>query len=312
MQIYGEPCPNCSKLFYFPIGYSGGWFRTICQHCHLGYDLVAVMVDEELLAQMLCSHRTARWVQKSKVSQKLFQYLHSTALEFRFVSPTEPNAVIFQVGGTRSIFPIAIYFQSTYYQFPPLNRLLFFASVAAIGALILIAIGLSLIPVIVGAAGALFCFWHFTALPKIKGVERHRLLNEQFHLRQCYQFGQNLNRIYIIKNVHQNSLQLKQLLLEKIIHAPELYPTQINLYQKAIQCTKDYLELCDRVIDKYQVAIRAMAIGIETNKLESFLELNKPDSNIKSELEQLENELVNSNPDKQIDRNHETDDRPTG
>ena len=122
MQIYQNRCPNCSKLFYFPIDYPGGWFRTICPHCHLGYDLIAVMVDEELLAQMLCSHRTARWVQKSK-SQKLFQYLRSIALKFRFVSPTEPNAVIFQVGGTRSIFPIAIYFQSTYYQFPPLQPL---------------------------------------------------------------------------------------------------------------------------------------------------------------------------------------------
>ena len=274
--------------------------------------MVAVMVDEELLAQMLCSHRTARWVQKSKVSQKLFQYLHSTALEFRFVSPTEPNAVIFQVGGTRSIFPIAIYFQSTYYRFPPLNRLLLPASLAAIGALILIAIGLSLIPVIIGATSALFCFWHFTALPKIKGVERHRLLNEQFHLRQCYQFGQNLNRIYIIKNVHQNSLQLKQLLLEKIIHAPELYPTQINFYQKAIQSTKEYLELCDRAIDKYQVAIRATTIQIETRKLSNALASNLTGSNVESDLEQLENELANSNPDKQIDRNHETDDRPTG
>ncbi len=308
MQIYGERCPNCSKLFYFPISYSGGWFRTICQHCHLGYDPVEVMVDEELLAQMLCSHRTSWWMQKLKASQKLFHYLRSTALEGRFVSPTEPNAVIFQVGGTRSIFPIAIYFQSTYYRFQPLNRLLFFASLAAIGALILIAIGLSLIPVVVGAAGALFCFWHFTALPKIKGVERRRLLDEQFHLRQCYQFGQNLNRIHILKNVHQNSLQLRQLLLEKIIHAPELYSTQINLYQKAIQCTKEYIELCDRAIDKYQVEIRAMAIQIETSKLESVMGANKPDPNIESDLEQLENELVNSNPDKLFDHNHETDD----
>ena len=102
---------------------------------------------------MLCSYRTAMWVQKSS-SQKLFQYLRSTALEFRFVSPTEPNAVIFQVGETRSIFPIAIYFQCAYYRFQLLNRLLFSASLATIGALILIAIGLSLIPVIVGAAGA--------------------------------------------------------------------------------------------------------------------------------------------------------------
>ena len=307
MQIYGEPCPNCSKLFYFPIGYSGGWFRTICQHCHLGYDLVKVMVDEELLAQMLCSYRTAMWVQKSK-SQKLFQYLRSTALEFRFVSPTESNAVIFQVGGTRSIFPIAIYFQSTYYRFPPLNRLLLPALLAAIGALILIAIGLSLIPVVVGGAGALLCFWHFTALPKIKGVERRRLLDKQLHLRQCYQFGQNLNRIYILKNVQQNSLQLRQLLLEKIIHAPELYPTQINLYQKAIQCTKEYIELCDRAIDKYQMAIRAEVIQIEKSWLSNALASNKSDSNIESDLEQLENELANSNPDKLFDYNHETDD----
>lgn len=308
MQIYQNRCPNCSKLFYFPIGYSGGWFRIICQHCHLGYDLVAVMVDEELLAQMLCSHRTSMWMQKSKASQKLFHYLRSTALEFRFVSPTESNAVIFQVGGTRSIFPIAIYFQSTYYRFPPLNRLLFSASLAAIGALILIAIGLSLIPVVVGAAGALFCFWHFTALPKIKGVERRRLLDEQFHLRQCYQFGENLHRIHILKNVHQNSLQLRQLLLEKIIHAPELYSTQINLYQKAIQCTKEYIELCDRAIDKYQMAIRAEVIQIEKSWLSNALASNKSDSNIESDLEQLENELANSNPDKLFERNYETDD----
>jgi hypothetical protein len=306
MQIYGERCPNCSKLFYFPIDYSGGWFRTICPHCYLGYDLVEVLVDEELLAQMLCTHRTSMWMQKSK-SQKLFQYLRSTALEFRFVSPTEPNAVLFQVGGTRSIFPIAIYFQSTYYRFPPLNRLLLSASLAAIGALILIAIGLSLIPVIIGATSALFCFWHFTALPKIKGVERRRLLDEQFHLRQCYQFGQNLNRIYILKNVQQNYLQLRQLLLEKIIHAPELYPTQINLYQKAIQCTKSYLELCDRAIDKYQSAIRAKAIQIETSKFLSVLGANKADPNIESDLEDLENQLVSSNPDKLFERNYETD-----
>ena len=130
--------------------------------------MVAVMVDEELLAQMLCSYRTAMWVQKSS-SQKLFQYLRSTALEFRFVSPTEPNAIIFQVAVQRSIFPIAIYFQSTYYRFQPLNRLLFSASLATIGALILIAIGLSLIPVIIGATSALFCFWHFTYCQKLKG-----------------------------------------------------------------------------------------------------------------------------------------------
>ncbi len=306
MQIYQGHCPNCSKLFYFPVDYPGGWFRTICQHCYLGYDLVEVMVDEELLTQMLCTHRTPMWGQNSK-SQKLFQYLRSTALEFRFVSPTEPNAVLFQVGGTRSIFPIAIYFQSTYYRFPLLNRLLLPASLAAIGALILIAIGLSLIPVVVGGAGALFCFWHFTALPKIKGIERHRLLAEQLHLRQCYQFRQNLSRIYIIKNVHQNSLQLRQLLLEKIIHAPELYPTQINLYQKAIQYTKEYLELCDRAIDKYQVAIRATTIQIETRKLKSVLGANKADPNIESALEDLENQLVSSNPDKLFDYSHETD-----
>ena len=138
----------------------------------------------------------------------------------------------------------------------------------------------------------------FYLLPKIKGVERRRLLDEQFHLRQCYQLGQNLNRIYLLKNVQQNSLQLRQLLLEKIIHAPELYPTQINLYQKAIQSTKDYLELCDRAIDKYQVAIRATTIQIETRKLLSVLGANKADPNIESDLEDLENQLVSSNPDK--------------
>ena len=97
-------------------------------------------------------------------------------------------------------------------------------------------------------------------------------------------------------------------MLEKIIHAPELYPTQINLYQKAIQGTKDYLELCDRAIDKYQVAIRATAIQIEKSLLSNALASNKSDSNIESDLEQLENELANSNPSQLFDRNHETDD----
>ncbi len=93
-----------------------------------------------------------------------------------------------------------------------------------------------------------------------------------------------------------------------MIHNPGLYQTQINLYQEAIQCTKEYLELCDHAIDKYQVAIRATTIQIETRKLESVIISNLIDSNVKSDLEQLENELVNSDPDKLFDHNHETDD----
>ena len=97
-------------------------------------------------------------------------------------------------------------------------------------------------------------------------------------------------------------------MLEKIIHTPELYPTQINFYQQAIQGTKDYLKLCDRAIDKYQMAIRAETIQIEKSWLSNVGVSNKSDSNIESDLEQLENELANSNPDKLFERNYETDD----
>lgn len=309
MQIRQNPCPNCSKPFCFPINYSGGWFLTICPGCHRGYDLLTVQVEEELLANKLRDYRTATWIQKLEVSRRLFQYLRSIAVEFRFVSPPHPNAVVFLVGQTRSTFPIAIYFQDTYHVIRPLNRLLFSASLATIGALILLEIGLSLIPVLIGTTGALLCFWQLTALPKIKGVKRKRLLDEQFRLKQCYNFGHNLNRIYQIKNSYQNQLQRQQSVVEQMIQNPELYPSQIDLYQRAIMCTQDYLDLCDRIIEKYQVAISATTIQIETSKLSSELGANFDFLHIESELEQLENQLAKSICPNIF--NHETDDRST-
>lgn len=309
MKIHQDRCPNCSKLFCFPIDYPGGLFRTICPACHRGYDLLAVQVDEELLAWRLSDYHTASWIQKLEMSKRLFQYLRSIAVEFRFVSPAHPNAVLFLIGETRSTFPIATYFQDTYHLVRQLNRFLFSASLAAIGAIILLEIGLSLIPVLIGTTGAMLCFWQFIALPKIKGVKRNRLLDEQFHLKQCYNFGQNLNRIYQIKNSHQNQLQRQQSVVEQMIHNPQLYLTQIELYQRAIKCTQYYLDLCDRAIEKYEVAIRATTIQIETSKLSSDLASNLTDLAIERELEQLEDQLACSVPPNFCD--HDSNDDPT-
>lgn len=155
MQIHQGNCPNCSKPSYFPVDYPGGRFRIICPSCHLGYDLLAVRVDEELLSDMLCAHRIASILQKPQVSQKLFQYLRSVALEFRFARPRNSNAIVFLVAQMRSAFPIAVYLRSSYHRIRPLNRLLFSISLAAIGALFLLGQGMSLIPVMIGATGAI-------------------------------------------------------------------------------------------------------------------------------------------------------------
>lgn len=311
MQIHQSNCPNCSKPFYFPVDYPGERFRIICKRCYLGYDLVAVRVDEALLDNMLFAHRIASWLQKPQVSQKLFQYLRSVALEFRFAPSAHSNAVVFLVAQMRSDFPIAVYFQSSYHRIRPLNRLLFSISLAAIGALFLLGQGMSLIPVIIGATGALFTFWQFTALPKINRLARNRLLAEQTYLKQCYELEQNLNRIHQTKHTHQNYLQSLQSVLELMLQNPQMYPTQIDLYQRAIQCTNDYLNLCDCTVAGYEAAIRAAIIGLETSKLSAKLSSSPADPRIDFGLEQLEDQLANSVPTKLFNHNHETDDHPT-
>jgi hypothetical protein len=169
---------------------------------------------------------------------------------------------------------------------------------------------MSLIPVILGATGALLSFWQFTALPKIKGIERNRLLTEQTYLKQCYELEQNLNRITQLKHTHQNYLQRQQSVLELMLHNPQMYPTQIDLYQRSIQCTNEYLDLCARAITQYKEAIRAVTIRLETSKLSTELSSLPADPRIDFGLEQLEDQLANSVPTKLFNHNHEADDHP--
>lgn len=256
---------------------------------------MAVTVDEPFLANLLNAHRSASWIREPEISKKLFQYLVAVAQQFRYAPPAVPNAIVFLVSLTRSTFPQAIFFQDNFYPVRSLNRLLFSAALTGGGVLMLLSVGLELVPVLVGATLALFCFWRFIALPKIKGVERQRLSAEQSHLKQCYELHQKLERLYQVKFSYENQLQRQQSLLEQMLQTPEAYSTQIDLYQRVITHTQDYLNLCARAVEQYTAAIQAKTIGIESSRLSALMSSNQ-DADIEFELEQLEDQLKNTVP----------------
>lgn len=301
MQIHCERCPNCFRPFYFPVEYPGDHFPLLCPHCHVGYNMMGVQVSEEFLGNLLHSHRTASLLQKPGISKSLFQYLRSVAGEFRFAPPAEPNAIVFLVAQTHSPFPIAAYFQNTYHRTRTFNRLQFSASLSTIGALILLGNGLSFIPVLIGTTLAMLCFWRLTSLPKMKQTTRHRLAAEQSLLRQCHDLQQALNQVLQLRLTYQNYLKRQRSVLEKMMQNPDLYPTQVDLYQRSLKCTQDYLELCDRAIDQYEAAIHAIAIQIETSKLSVELSSNLTVPKLEFELKRLEDQLVSSVPPKLFD-----------
>lgn len=245
---------------------------------------------------MLYSYCTASFGQKRGISKTLFQYLHAVASEFRFASPNKSNAIIFLVSQTRSAFPLAVYFQNAYHKVGSFNRLQFSVLLSTIGALFLLGSGLLLIPVLTGTMIAILCFWRLTALPKIKGMVRNRLAAEQSFLKQYYDLQQTLNQLYQSKGSYQNYLKRQQSVLSKMMQNQELYPTQVNLYQRVIKCTKDYLDLCDRAIEQYESAIRCVFIQIETSKLSLELPTNFVDPRIEFGLDSLKDQLASRVP----------------
>lgn len=292
MQVHQDRCPNCSKSLCFPVEYPGEQFRLICPHCSVGYDLKGVEVSEEYLDGLIHSRRAASFVQKPEISKRIFRYLASITPEIRFGQAANSNAIVFLVSQTRSSFPLAVYFLDACHLVQPLNRLLFTVSLTSAGALLLLAGGLSLVPVLIGATIAAGCFYRFTTLPKVKGVTRKRLEEEQRLLIQCYDFQQILDQVCEARFSYQNLLDRQKYVLSDMMQTPEHYPTQVDLYQRSIRLTEGYLSLCDRVIQQYKSAIRSAVIQIETSKLSVELPADFVDSRIEFGLDLLEDQLA--------------------
>lgn len=89
------------------------------------------------------------------------------------------------------------------------------------------------------------------------------------------------------------------------MQTPDHYPTQVDLYQRSIRCTEDYLELCDRAIEQYESAIRSAVIQIETSKLSVELPADFVDPRIEFGVDLLEDQLAKHVPPNLS--NHDTD-----
>lgn len=296
MQIHQDCCPNCSKKFCFPVETASEQFLIICPHCHVGYNLVKVEVQEEFLGSLLFSKSVSPWWHNSKSSKALFQYLRSVATDFRFIAPAQANAVIFQVAIARSPFPLAVYFQNTYYRIRSYNSLLLSVLVVSPSALFLLTIGFSLASLLVGVTLAILYFSRFITLPKMKGATRIRLAAEQALLKQGYELQQSLNRVSELRLTYQNLSKRQRTVLEQMIQTPTSYSTGIDLYQRAMKCTDDYINLCDRAISQYQLAIGSIAIQIETSKLSVEMPDHFLDPQLEFGLHRLEDELTSSIP----------------
>lgn len=296
MQVHQDRCPNCSKSFCFPVEYPGEQFRLICPHCTVGYDLKGVEVSEKYLDGLIHSLRAASFVQKPEISKRIFRYLASITPEIRFGQATHSNAIVFLVSQTRSSFPLAVYFLDAYHSVQPLNRLRFTASLSTAGALLLLAVGLSVVPIAIGTLIAAVCFYRFTTLPKVKGATRKRLEEEQGLLKQCFDFQQTLDQVCEARFSYQNLLERQKSVLKNMLLTPEHYPTQVDLYQRSIRLTEDYLSLCDRAIEQYESAIRSAVIQIETSKLSVELPADFVNPRIEFGLDLLEDQLASRVP----------------
>lgn len=195
MQIHQDCCPNCTKKFCFPVKYAAEQFLIICPHCHVGYNLVKVEVEDDVLGKLLLSKSITPFWQKLKSSKTLFQYLRCVATDFRFIAPAQPNAIILQVAQTRSPYPLAVYFHNTYYRIRAFNSLLLSVLLISPGALVLLTIGFSLTSILLGVTLAILYFSRFITLPKIKGATLNRLVAEQALLKQGYELQQSLNHV---------------------------------------------------------------------------------------------------------------------
>ncbi len=292
MQVQTNRCPNCSRAFYFPLDYPWGQYRVICPHCLVGYDLRQVNLNERDLDALIFSRRLASVLHKPGFSRQMFQYLASIAREFAFAAPTNPNAIVFLVANTRPPFPQAVYFYNSFHLIQPINRLLFTVSLSLLGALLLLAIGKALIPVLMGATIAPMCFLRLTALPKIKGVTRKRLEAEQVLFKKSHDWQQKLEELHQAKDRYQKLVERQKAVLDDMLLTPERYPAQIDLYRRGIKGAEDYLSLCERAISQYEAAIRATRIQLETSKLADELPTEFVDSQIEFGLDLLQDQLA--------------------
>lgn len=297
MQVSQGQCPNCSKKFCFPVEVAADHFSVICPHCHVGYNLVKVEVDEEIMDRLLLSRSLTPIWKKATSSKPLFQYLRSVATKFLFITPERPNGILFNVAHTKTSYPLAVYFHNTYYQIRAYNSLLLSLLLTIPGALILLVLGFPFILLLIASTVAVLCLRRWVvSLPKIKGANRSRLIAEQALFQQGYKLQQALNRVLDIRLTYHNLLKRQRTVLEQMMQTPTHYSNQIDLYQRAMKCTDDYLNLCDRAIAQYETAIRAIAIQIETSKLAEEI----PDRFVAPQLEfgldSLEDQLERSIP----------------
>jgi len=248
-------------------------------------------VDEEYLGSLLHSRRAASIVQKPDFSLRIFRYLATLTREIHFAQPTNSNATVFRLSQNRSAFPLAVYFDDNYHLVWPFNRLLFTALLATAGALLLLAFGLAAVPVAIASVVAAVFFHRFAALPKVKGATRKQLEEEQHLLKQCYEFQHTLDKICEARHSYQDLLKRQKSVLRNMMHAPEQYSTQVDLYQRALSCTEDYLKLCDHAIEQYEAAIRSVGIQLETVKLAVELPAQFVDPCIEFGLDQLKDQL---------------------
>ena len=296
MQFSQDCCLCCSRKFCFPVEAAAEQFLIVCPHCHVGYNAVKVEVKEEFLGKLLYAKSSAPFWQRLKNSKILFQYLRSVATDFRFIAPVQPNAIIFQAAIARAQVPLAVYFHNTYYQIRFLKRQVLLALLTIALAVILLSIGFAWISVLVGGVLGIVCFSRFVTLPKIKGATLNRLVAEQALLKQGYQFQQSLDRVLEVRLTYQNLLKRQKTVLEQMSQTSTHYSTEIDLYQRAMKCTDDYLNLCAHTISQYQLAIASIARQIETSKLSGELPAHFIDPQLEFGLNRLEDKLASSIP----------------
>lgn len=311
MQVQRNRCPNCPKFFCFPVQYPGGQCYVVCPHCFVLYNLMEVKLLESYFEDLIHSRQNASILHKGKISTKMSHSLVSAAQEFQFVGPPEPNAVVLLLASSRSPFPQAVYFQGSYYLIvQPAVRRLFAAAISLIGGLSLLVVGLSLVPVFIGAIFAAACFWRLTILPKVKGTTRKKLKAEQALFQMCHDWQQFLQEAHETQNRFSRLAERQEAVLKNMLHTPEQYPTHIELYERSVKAVKDYLNLCEHVIEQHEAAIRVALLQIKTSKLGVELSANFVNPRIEFRLDLLQEQLQNNLPPKLADYGS-NDDHPT-
>lgn len=292
MLIHQDRCPNCQKLYCFPVQFPGERFRVICPYCSVGFDLQPIEADAELERLIQARQRASFWRRWGR-TRRLFDYLIGQTRRIQFAPPSEPLAIVFLVAQNRASLPLAVYVQDAYHLVRPVSRLLFAGTFWIASILFLLTFRFPLILVLVAATIVTPILYLKTARPKIEGAARQRLLAEQTLLKHCHELQQTLIQIYQARHKHQSLLERQEANLNQMLLTPSSYPTQSELYRGSIRCTQDYLNLCDQAIAQYEAAIRELEIQIENSRLSGELPTALEDSRWKSELDRLKAQLAN-------------------